>query len=62
MIFTAKQISDWRAYERVRKDGRWNMYDPNARNATGLSAERYRFVMQNFAGLKAQAEPQTEKP
>jgi hypothetical protein len=54
--FTSDDLNDWQAFERVRKSGRWNMYDPHARRATGLSSERYSFVMHNFTKLKAAAE------
>ena len=55
LMFPASRISDWRAYERVRKSGKYNMFDPRARRATRLGGERYTFVMNNFAALKAQA-------
>lgn len=54
--FTAAQIADWKAYERVRKGGRYNMYDPRARAATKLSGDRHAFVMKNFSALRARAE------
>lgn len=54
--FTSDDLQDWRAYERVRKGGRYNMFDPRARRATGLSDERYSFVLRNFSKLKAAAE------
>lgn len=60
--FTADNLNDWKAYEKVRKDGRYNMFDPRARRTTGLSGERYLFVMKNFSALKAAVEgrqPQT---
>jgi hypothetical protein len=53
VTFTEQQLADWKAYERVRKGGRWNMFFPQARRATGLSEERYLFVMENFSKLKA---------
>jgi hypothetical protein len=53
--FSDKQISDWRAYERVRQGSKWNMFDPRARRATGLSIDEYAFVMSNFGELKEQA-------
>lgn len=56
MNFTPKQLDNWRAYERVRKRGRWNMYDPRARYAARLSAAEYAFVMDNFTELKEKAE------
>lgn len=54
--FTAQQVRDWRAYEKVRSDGRYNMFDPRARRATRLSVAAYSFVMKNYSALKAQAE------
>ena len=53
--FTAQQLDDWRAFEKVRKSGRFNMFDPNARKATKLSSEAYAFTMQNFSELKTAA-------
>ena len=50
--FTEQQIKDWKAYERVRKGGRWNMFDPRARMATKLDSKAYGFVMENFSALK----------
>lgn len=52
MRFTDEQLADWRAYEKVRKSGRFNMFDPRARLATRLSADRYSFVVGNFEKLK----------
>lgn len=54
--FTADDIQDYWDYEEVRQGGKWNMLDPRARQATGLSGERYSFVMHNFSALKAAAE------
>lgn len=52
MNFTPDDLKDWKAYERVRKSGKFNMYDPRARKATKLNGERYSFVMKNFTKLK----------
>jgi hypothetical protein len=55
--FTFMQLEDWRIYEEVRQSGRFNMlFVPNARALTGLSRERYMFVLKNFSELKKQAE------
>lgn len=54
--FSEQQIKNWRAYERVRIGGRFNMFDPKARRATGLSGEDYSFVMRNYSELKEAAE------
>lgn len=38
-------------YERVRRGGLYNMFDPNARALTGLSKEDYVWVMNNYTEL-----------
>ena len=38
-------------YERVRRSGLYNMFDPNARALTGLSKEDYVWVMENYSEL-----------
>jgi len=50
--FTEQQLSNWRKYERVRKGGKWNMFDPRACQATRLSEDEYSFVMRHFSALK----------
>lgn len=52
ITFTQQQLLDWKAYERVRQSGRWNMFDPRARRETKLSSERYSFVMKHYSDLK----------
>ena len=54
--FTFIQIQNYLAYEDVRSRGHFNMFDPRARQVTGLSHEEYSFVMENFSELKAQHE------
>ena len=39
------------AYEKVRKSGKYNMYDPRARQLTGLDPEEYVFAMRNYSAL-----------
>ena len=51
-LFSAKHIAQWKAYEKVRKSGRHNMFDPRAQLATGLSREAFLFVMRNYSKLK----------
>jgi len=51
--FSANQLSQWKAYEKVRRSGQFNMFDPRAKRATGLSADAYSFVMENYSELKA---------
>ena len=54
--FTPGDIRAWKAYEKVRASGRFNMYDPRARRETGLNDEKYSFVMSNYSELKEAAE------
>lgn len=53
--YTQKQIENWKEYEKVRREGRFNMFDPNARALTGLSREEYTFCIENYDALKQQA-------
>ena len=48
---TNDQIADFMLYEAVRERGRYNMFDPRARQATGLEKPDYAFVMDNYDGL-----------
>ncbi len=61
--FTAEQLADFAAYERVRASGRFNMImDIGARQATRLSPAEYGFVMNNFEALRAAAlAPQSQE-
>ena len=54
MPFTPEQLKHYAAYERVRQSGRFNMFDPRARFATGLNQEQYHFVINNFEALRQQ--------
>jgi PAS domain-containing protein len=38
----------FQAYEEVRKRGRFNMFDPRARELTGLSREDYLNIISNY--------------
>ena len=43
--------SDFRNYERVRVRGKWNMYDPRAKSASGLDKDTYLGVLSNYEAL-----------
>ena len=43
--------SDFRAYEKVRVGGKWNMYDPRANYASGLDKDTYLGVLSNYEAL-----------
>lgn len=51
---TPEQIGWFRKYEKVRRLGRFNMFDPRARKSSGLSPDEYNYVMQNFETLHEQ--------
>ena len=53
--FTPEQLRQFRRYEQVRAGGRFNMFDPRARAATGLSGDEYFFVIDNYDALRAEA-------
>jgi hypothetical protein len=59
--FTQKQINNWHEYEFVRQEGSYNMFDPRARRATGLSGEEYSFCMKHYSELREAANILTEK-
>lgn len=39
------------AYEKVRVSGKYNMFDPRALEASGLSKKDYVYVMENYTEL-----------
>lgn len=55
MQFSEAEISNWRAYERVRRLGKFNMFDPRARSMTGMSSDEWVFCMKHYAALREQA-------
>lgn len=56
MKFTPEQLEQYRRYERVREEGRFNMFEVAACDAARLSEEGMTFVMENYAELRAAAE------
>ena len=52
MEFTNQQLQNFKKYVRVQMSGRYNMFDPRARAATGMSEDEYSFVMENYDKLK----------
>jgi len=55
-MFTDKQMKDFIAYRKVQLGGKYNMFDPRATRATGLSESEYVFVMKNYTALREAAE------
>jgi len=52
--YSDRDIVDWHTYERVRLTGYYNMFDPRAREMTGLTRERYIFILENYSGIQDQ--------
>jgi len=58
-IFSLEQLHDFARYCKVQHSGKYNMFDPRARQQTGLTKERYLFVIENYNDLaKAEEESQ----
>ena len=51
--FTDKQLADFAAYVRVQESNRYNMFDPRAAQAAGLTRDEMVFVMDNYEALEA---------
>jgi len=58
--FSSEQLDDWRAYEKVRAEGKYNMFDLRAIAKTGLSRERYFFAMQYYRELYQMAKAEDD--
>ena len=52
--FSDRDIVDWRSYERVRLSGRFNMFDPRACEMTGMTKERYIFILEQYSNIQDQ--------
>ena len=52
MTFTAEQLADFKAFRFLQGTGKYNMIDPRARIATGMTAERYQFVIAHYSELQ----------
>ena len=56
MSFTAEQLADFKAFRFVQGSGKYNMLDPKARQATGMTPEQYEFTMANYKALQTIAD------
>ena len=52
-------IKDFKAFERVRAGGRYNMLDERAEQATGLDTATFKGVMENYGALSAKADAES---
>ena len=53
--FTLEQLEHFKRYVNVQEKGKWNMLDPRAQRATGLTREQYLFVIENYDALSKQS-------
>lgn len=53
--FTAAQIANWRAFEKVRRSARYNMLTAAAQAATGLSSSEHYFCIDHYDALQVAA-------
>jgi len=49
--FRLPSKEDFKAYEQVRASGRFNMFHPQARTATGLSREKFIEILSHYEEL-----------
>lgn len=56
--FTAQELKNFRAYVKVQRSQRFNMLDPRAAQAAGLTREEVVFIIDNYAALEAAAHVQ----
>lgn len=59
--FSPSQLKSFKAYVRVQNSGRFNMFDPKAQRASGLSNDDYFFVLENYSALRAASESKSKK-
>jgi len=51
--FTAQELKNFAAYVKVQRGGRFNMFDPRAREITRMSMDEWVFVMEHYEALEA---------
>lgn len=59
--FTPDELANFCKFEKVRLAGKFNMLEKAARQATGLSAADYLFVMENASGLNEALNKKAQK-
>jgi len=60
-FFSKEELNDFERYVKVQKSGKYNMFDPRARQQTGLTKERYLFVIENYSNMKTNFEKEQMK-
>ena len=56
MVYSEKAERNWKAYEKVRRSGEFNMITEAAKasHKAGLDWQEYRFIIGNYAGIQNQ--------
>lgn len=49
--FTLQQLYNFKRYLKVQMGGRFNMFDPRARQLTGMDQDSYLYVMEHYEDL-----------
>lgn len=50
--FSKTQLNNWWSYEKIRRSGKYNMFDRLAQIVSGLTEEEYFFCIDNYSLLK----------
>lgn len=50
--FTEKQLNDWRSFELLRLDRKYNMMHPEVATELGLTRDEHLFILENYGPLK----------
>lgn len=59
-FFSKEELDDFERYIKVQKSGKYNMFNPRARQQTGLTKERFLFVIENYSNMKTKYLEQKE--
>jgi len=62
MEFTNQQLQNFKKYFGVQMGGRYNMFDPRARAATGMTEDEYVFCMEHYGELEEASEKNRQEP
>ena len=54
--FTTDQINNWKMYEKIRKYGKYNMFDFRARELSNMDSDEWLFCLENYCELKQAVE------
>lgn len=61
MTFTPEQLKNFIAYQKVQRNGSFNMFDPRARKMTKQSSSEWIFNMEHYSELSEAIKAPKEK-